>query len=203
MGALKKMTRCGSISMLFGILIVLFGVSSSALTTFGKSNTNQQAPTPTRAPVKAKECSGHADCTTIQNTSCVAAADERMRCLCGDFEAPDNGKCHAPFKGLRHLCQNTMQCDIGMTCAVENITKTTTLVMSKTFATSNSANNTNNFKVCLCDKDLGFAEDPHDLRHCSGAIQSWTVSEPLLPVLIVVIGMSLMRKPFHSLDVEI
>lgn len=50
MGALKKMTRCGSISTLFAVLIVLFGVSSSALTTFGKSNNNQQAPPPTRPP---------------------------------------------------------------------------------------------------------------------------------------------------------
>ena len=47
MGPLKQMTHCGSISALFAVLIVLFGVSSSALTTFGKSNTNQQAaPTP-------------------------------------------------------------------------------------------------------------------------------------------------------------
>ncbi|XP_053698557.1 uncharacterized protein LOC128745507 [Sabethes cyaneus] len=200
MGALKKMTRCGSISTLFAVLIVLFGVSSSALTTFGKTNTNQQAPPPTRPPVKAKECTSHADCTAIQNTSCVMAADDRMRCLCGDFEAPDNGYCQAKFKGLRHLCADTMQCDIGMICAVENVTKTTTLVTSKTFMTSNMLNNNNSsFKLCLCDKELGYFEDKHDVRHCNGAI-SLLISGPLLPAVLLVIISSLFRKALNNCD---
>ena len=51
MQALKRMTNCGSISMLFAILIVLFGVSSSALTTFGKSSSqNNQPAAPTPPP---------------------------------------------------------------------------------------------------------------------------------------------------------
>lgn len=37
MSALKRFTQCGSLTMLFGVFIVLFGVSSTALTTFGKA----------------------------------------------------------------------------------------------------------------------------------------------------------------------
>lgn len=44
MSALKRFTQCGSLTMLFGVFIVLFGVSSTALTTFGK------APPPPPAP---------------------------------------------------------------------------------------------------------------------------------------------------------
>ncbi|XP_055615696.1 uncharacterized protein LOC129761891 [Toxorhynchites rutilus septentrionalis] len=179
MGALKKMTQCGSISMLFAVLIVLFGVSSSALSTFGKSNTNQQAAATTRAPAKTKDCTNHADCLTIQNTSCVPAADGRLQCLCGDFEAPINGYCQAKYKGHRHICQNSMQCDIGMVCTFENITKTTTLVTSKTFMTSSMLNNTNTHKLCLCDKELGYEEDEHDFRRCSSAV-ALILSIPLL-----------------------
>lgn len=198
MGALKKMTRCGSISTLFAVLIVLFGVSSSALTTFGKSNTNQQAPPPTRPPVIAKECTSHADCATIQNTSCVPAADNRMRCLCGDFEAPINGYCQAKFKGLRHLCTDTMQCDIGMICAMPNVTtKTTTLVTSKTFMTSSMLNNTNNYKMCLCDKEIGYMEDKHDVRHCNGAI-TLILSGALVPLLTLLVGSTIVRKPLNE-----
>ena len=48
MQPLKRFTQCGSLTMLFAVFIVLFGVSSTALTTFGKSNPNtlQQPPTP-------------------------------------------------------------------------------------------------------------------------------------------------------------
>lgn len=37
MHALKRFTQCGSLTMLFAVFIVLFGVSSTALTTFGKA----------------------------------------------------------------------------------------------------------------------------------------------------------------------
>lgn len=43
---LKRFTQCGSLTMLFAVFIVLFGVSSTALTTFGKSNTQNQATPP-------------------------------------------------------------------------------------------------------------------------------------------------------------
>nr|XP_019549637.2 uncharacterized protein LOC109419801 [Aedes albopictus] len=199
MGALKKMTRCGSISTLFAVLIVLFGVSSSALTTFGKSNTqNQQAPQPTRAPVIAKECVNHGDCATIVNTSCVQAADGKMRCLCGDFEAPENGYCKAKYKGLNHLCTDNLQCDIGMICMIKNVTKTTTLVTSKTFMTSNMLHNNNtNYKMCLCDKQVGYVEDKHDYRHCSGALPVVLSVSLLGPMLVAILGCTVLRKPFN------
>lgn len=47
MEPLKRFTQCGSLTMLFAVFIVLFGVSSTALTTFGKSpNLPPPPPTP-------------------------------------------------------------------------------------------------------------------------------------------------------------
>lgn len=46
MEPLKRFTQCGSLTMLFAVFIVLFGVSSTALTTFGKSP-NPPPPPPT------------------------------------------------------------------------------------------------------------------------------------------------------------
>lgn len=43
---LKRFTQCGSLTMLFGVFIVLFGINSSALTTFGKSPSKEAPPTP-------------------------------------------------------------------------------------------------------------------------------------------------------------
>lgn len=43
---LKRFTQCGSLTMLFAVFIVLFGVSSTALTTFGKSNSQNTATPP-------------------------------------------------------------------------------------------------------------------------------------------------------------
>ncbi|XP_053669855.1 uncharacterized protein LOC128720218 [Anopheles nili] len=185
MGPLKQMTHCGSISALFAVLIVLFGVSSSALTTFGKSNTNQQAP-PTPPPVVAKGCSNHADCSTIQNTSCVVdPIDYQMRCLCGDFKAPVNGLCSAKYKGLRHLCAESAQCDYGMMCAIENVTKPTTTLVSKTFLTSSMLNSNGNstYRVCLCDEEAEFYENKQE-HHCSGTVtivtSGWLISLAVL-----------------------
>lgn len=48
MQPLKRFTQCGSLTMLFGVFIILFGVSSTALTTFGKSSNN---PPPTPGPI--------------------------------------------------------------------------------------------------------------------------------------------------------
>lgn len=44
MEPLKRFTKCGSLTMLFAIFIVLFGVSSTALTTFGKTSPNNAQP---------------------------------------------------------------------------------------------------------------------------------------------------------------
>lgn len=46
MQPLKKFTQCSGLTLLFGVFIILFGVSSTALTTFGKSN----IPSSTQAP---------------------------------------------------------------------------------------------------------------------------------------------------------
>uniref|UniRef100_A0A182JWL8 Uncharacterized protein n=1 Tax=Anopheles christyi TaxID=43041 RepID=A0A182JWL8_9DIPT len=197
MGPLKQMTHCGSISALFAVLIVLFGVSSSALTTFGKSNTNQQAA-PTPPPVVAKSCTNHGDCSTIQNTSCVLdPIDDRMRCLCGDFKAPVNGLCSAKYKGLRHLCGDSAQCDYGMMCAIENSTKpTTTLVQSKTFLTSSmlSSNGNNTYKVCLCDEEAEFFENKHE-RHCSGGTVMIVTPGAVIPLMLLLLGRFIANLP--------
>lgn len=51
MEPLKRFTQCGSLTMLFAVFIVLFGVSSTALTTFGKSQPSQPV-SQTQAPCK-------------------------------------------------------------------------------------------------------------------------------------------------------
>lgn len=50
MQPLKRFTQCGSLTMLFVVFIVLFGVSSTALTTFGKSSPNTVPVPPTPPP---------------------------------------------------------------------------------------------------------------------------------------------------------
>lgn len=50
MQPLKRFTQCGSLTMLFLVFIVLFGVSSTALTTFGKSSPNTVPVPPTPPP---------------------------------------------------------------------------------------------------------------------------------------------------------
>lgn len=50
MEPLKRFTQCGSLTMLFAVFIVLFGVSSTALTTFGKSPNQSPPPPPTLPP---------------------------------------------------------------------------------------------------------------------------------------------------------
>ncbi|XP_070137895.1 uncharacterized protein sosie isoform X3 [Drosophila bipectinata] len=156
MQPLKRFTQCGSLTMLFGIFIILFGVSSTALTTFGKTN-NQ--PPPTHVPiVKGRECSNHDDCTAIDRTSCVKDPnDYRFRCLCGDDSAPSAGNCPDVLKGLRHKCNSNNDCEDGMVCQYENSNRT--IGVSK-FMSSKT-------KLCLCDNDNGYVEDIlHDI--CSG-----------------------------------
>lgn len=52
MQPLKRFTQCCSLTMLFAVFIVLFGVSSTALTTFGKSSPNTVPVPPTPPPGK-------------------------------------------------------------------------------------------------------------------------------------------------------
>lgn len=49
--------------------------------------------------VKARECTTHNDCSSIQHTSCVRDGSDRiMRCLCGNNKAPVNGGCQDAVK---------------------------------------------------------------------------------------------------------
>ncbi|EDW43555.1 GM26631 [Drosophila sechellia] len=80
MQPLKRFTQCGSLTMLFGIFIILFGVSSTALTTFGKTN-NQ--PPPTHVPIEA--------------AAFLEASSVMSQCL----------KWHV---GLRHKCNSDNDC---------------------------------------------------------------------------------------------
>lgn len=50
--------------------------------------------------VKGRECNTHADCSSLQFTSCVKDLDDdKLRCLCGDNKAPINGLCTANKRG--------------------------------------------------------------------------------------------------------
>ncbi|XP_023169638.2 uncharacterized protein LOC111598569 [Drosophila hydei] len=164
MQPLKRFTQCGSLTMLFGVFIILFGVSSTALTTFGKTN-NQ--PPPTQGPIiKGRECNTNDDCSTTERTSCVKdPSDFKMRCLCGDDSPPSAGLCLDVLKGLRHRCHSNHECEDGMVCQFENNNRT--IGVSK-FMSSKT-------KLCLCDNDNGYVEDIlHDI--CSGANQQYVVS---------------------------
>uniref|UniRef100_A0A336L3L3 CSON002765 protein n=1 Tax=Culicoides sonorensis TaxID=179676 RepID=A0A336L3L3_CULSO len=182
---LKRFTQCGSLTMLFVVFIVLFGVSSTALTTFGKTNPNLNNPTP--PPIRARECATHADCASLENTSCVRdPVDARLRCLCGDNKPPFNGLCKSKLKGLRHLCQELINCEDGMVCAVENATKPA--------AFGAKVQPVSQYKVCLCDEADGWVEDLRG-THCSGALNVVSGFAPIL--LGLFIGTILAQKQMH------
>ncbi|XP_037954929.1 uncharacterized protein LOC119684868 [Teleopsis dalmanni] len=148
MQPLKRFTQCGSLTMLFCVFLILFGVSSTALTTFGKTN-NSPAPTPGPI-VKGRECVTHDDCVTIDKSSCVRDPnDYKLRCLCGDDTVPNGGYCPDVSKGLRHTCTSSGECEEGMTCQLENSNRTVGLAK---FMSSKT-------KLCLCDNDSGYVED--------------------------------------------
>ncbi|KAM7360716.1 oogenesis-related protein sosie [Cochliomyia hominivorax] len=157
MQPLKRFTQCGSLTMLFGVFIILFGVSSTALTTFGKSSNN---PPPTPGPIiKGRECNTHDDCAAIERSSCVKDPDDlQLRCLCGDDKPPNNGLCPEVLKGLRHKCVSSNDCEDGLVCQYENSNRT--IGVAKFMSTK--------AKICLCDNENGYFEDlVHDI--CSGA----------------------------------
>lgn len=189
MQPLKRFTQCGSLTMLFLVFIVLFGVSSTALTTFGKAN-QVPAAAPTQPPVKGRECNTHSDCSSLQQTSCVKdTEDDKLRCLCGDNKAPDNGLCQKGVKGLRHMCMDNSQCDEDLICTQENVTKPTSL-------NRNSNNNfpQPQFKLCLCDEANGYVEDPK-YPQCNGAMQ--LVTGIFIPLTSLLVGSILAKKRFH------
>ncbi|XP_031631297.1 uncharacterized protein LOC116345767 [Contarinia nasturtii] len=154
MEPLKRFTQCGSLTMLFAVFIVLFGVSSTALTTFGKSPQNPPPPPPPPT-VKARECSSQSDCASISHTSCVRDGVEKTtRCLCGNNKAPQNGQCADTVKQLRHVCNDDAQCGDELVCGFENATKTTGFNRNPSAITP--------IKICLCDEISGFTEDIED-----------------------------------------
>ncbi|XP_075147863.1 oogenesis-related protein sosie [Haematobia irritans] len=174
MQPLKRFTQCGSLTMLFGVFIILFGVSSTALTTFGKSNL---PPPPTPGPIiKGRECLAHEDCAAIEKSSCVRDPDDyKMRCLCGNDSPPNNGLCPDTLKGLRHKCNSSNECEDGLICTYENTNRT--IGVAK-FMSSKA-------KMCLCDNENGYWEDVHhDI--CSGATVQ-ALSDMLISILTSVI----------------
>ncbi|CAO1311386.1 unnamed protein product [Diamesa tonsa] len=160
---LDKFRQCGPLTMLFAVFIVLFGVSSTALTTFGINKNTNQPGAPTPAP-RGKECNTNTDCVGIQDTSCVKDYDQKLRCLCGDYRAPVNGYCSTKDKGLRHQCGDTDDCEDYMICRADNATKTTLAKGVKDYSMKE--------KLCLCDEDNGYMENVVD-KHCSAAVQNF------------------------------
>ncbi|KOX80942.1 hypothetical protein WN51_00860 [Melipona quadrifasciata] len=102
------MKKTRNLQLFATFLLLVFFVSPSstwALTTFGKTNPQNQNPPPSPTPVgKARECKLESECAAIQNTTCMAdPRDGRTRCLCGDFSPPLNGACTNKFKGNQFL----------------------------------------------------------------------------------------------------
>ncbi|XP_032683730.1 uncharacterized protein LOC116850044 [Odontomachus brunneus] len=112
------------------IISILLAISifsppmSAALTTFGKTNPQNQNPPPPPTPVgKARECKMHSDCIGIQNTSCMSDSQNgRTRCLCGDYSPPVNGACTNKFKALHVSCNDDTECIDDAHCVQHNTT---------------------------------------------------------------------------------
>ncbi|CRL03030.1 CLUMA_CG016475, isoform A [Clunio marinus] len=163
---LKRFTQCGSLTMLFTVFVVMFSLSSTALTTFGIYKPQNQPAAPTQTP-KGKDCNTNMDCVGIVDTSCVKDVDYKSRCLCGDFRAPNNGICSARMKGLRHQCRRTEDCEDYMVCRENNSTKTTLGSLSKDSGIRE--------KLCLCDEDNGYMENIIE-NHCNAAVKNFIAS---------------------------
>lgn len=179
MEPLKRFTQCGSLTMLFAVFIVLFGVSSTALTTFGKSP-NPPPPPPTPNTENARQCTVHSDCSSIPNTSCVrdGTIERKTRCLCGNNKPPRNGRCESTKKQLRHICNKNDDCDDGMLCTVD--TNNTKSIYGN--------RNQNQPPVCLCNGEEGYTEDVED-NNCNDSSRLLAgVFVPLLSIFLGVIA---------------
>lgn len=96
-----------------------------------KSCLNQQFPffsLSNKIKAKGKECNTNQDCALQLETTCVKDFDYVMRCLCGNYEAPRNGKCDRGPKGVRHRCSHDNDCDEFMLCKENNSTSKGTFV---------------------------------------------------------------------------
>lgn len=176
MSTLKRFTQCGSLTMLFGVFIVLFGVSSTALTTFGKA----PPPPPPPPAAKGNPCSSNNDCGGILYTSCVADPDDKIdRCLCGDNSTPVNGFCNKTQKKFRHKCEEDIDCEGELVCVlISNTTKTTGFNRSPAVAVA---------KLCQCPERVDEFDD-----NCNGALQM--AQGILIPLLSVIFGLLFSKK---------
>lgn len=170
------MKKARSYHLFVTFLLLLFFVSPSstwALTTFGKTNPQNQSPPITPTPGgKARECKFESDCGGIQNTSCMAdSRDGKTRCLCSDYSAPLNGECTNKFKALHALCSSDSECSEGAHCVQQNST-------------------TAPGKRCYC-RDGYYEETP---VHCSGSTSIFTFH-----TMILLITLSIVNRNFFSL----
>ncbi|XP_012062495.1 PREDICTED: uncharacterized protein LOC105625783 [Atta cephalotes] len=155
------------------ILSVLLIVSiflppmSAPLTTFGKSNPqNQNSPPPPTPTGKARDCKIETDCAGIQNTTCMSdRRDGRTRCLCADASAPLNGACTYKFKALHASCNSDSECIEYAHCVMHNSTMG---------------------KRCYCEE--GFYEDPPSLYICNGCSSIFTLHTMILLAASLVLG---------------
>lgn len=90
------------------ILLVLAGFNHAhGLTTFGKSQTQNQSPTTMSS---AKVCKDQSYCALNKNTTCL-----RGMCLCGDNHPPNNGECTSTL-GPNHICTKSEDCVDNADC---------------------------------------------------------------------------------------
>ncbi|KAK0159805.1 hypothetical protein PV327_010878 [Microctonus hyperodae] len=118
---INSLTIIGPVCM---VLLASLSLTTSALTTFGKTNPQNSNPPPPPTPVgKARECKIESDCGAIQNTTCMAdPRDGKTRCLCGDYSAPINGLCTNKYKAVRAPCNDNEECGEGAQCIQNNNT---------------------------------------------------------------------------------
>ncbi|XP_065166385.1 uncharacterized protein sosie [Atheta coriaria] len=98
------------------LLLLLAGFNHAhGLTTFGKTQSNNNAPPP-QPP--AKTCTNHTTCNGINGASCVQDPRDHHKksCLCGDNVPPQNGICKANYRGPNHRCTENIQCVEGAKC---------------------------------------------------------------------------------------
>ncbi|XP_011298777.1 uncharacterized protein sosie isoform X2 [Fopius arisanus] len=145
------------------ILMILLPMSTSALTTFGKTNPQNQNPPPPPAPVGvAKTCKSESDCIGIGNTSCVAdPKDGKTKCLCSDLTAPYNGAClHKP---VHSPCKDNQECGPGAHCTL--------------------GNSTTHVKTCQCQ--YGYYEENMRCNGCLSSLQSSSVLVLLFSLILL------------------
>ncbi|XP_043516596.1 uncharacterized protein LOC122532143 isoform X2 [Frieseomelitta varia] len=164
------MKKTRNLQLFATFLLLVFFVSPSstwALTTFGKTNPQNQNSPPPPTPGKARECKLESDCAGIQNTTCMAdPRDGRTRCLCGDFSPPLNGACTNKFKALHAPCNEDTECVDGAHCVQRN--------------------NTLPGKRCYCKE--GYYEEK--LLLCSGSSSVFTFHTTLLLITLSVLKRS-------------